>query len=120
MRDPPPPALDQFDLDEQFASERVRLAQLTNKCTQPLCGSVVPSASARFEVSDGGAGTEEDVEYYVREASEILGVAAAARTQGPPDAKTVLEHILRRIVQWRKFNQESGACLCLSLCVTVC
>ena len=32
MRDPPPPALDQFDLDEQFASERVRLAQLTNKC----------------------------------------------------------------------------------------
>lgn len=33
FRELPPPALDQFDLDEQFASERIRLAQLTNKCT---------------------------------------------------------------------------------------
>jgi len=31
VRDLPPPALDLFDLDEQFASERSRLAQLTNK-----------------------------------------------------------------------------------------
>ncbi len=28
----PPPALDLFDLDEHFSSERVRLAQITNKC----------------------------------------------------------------------------------------
>lgn len=31
VRDPPPPALDRFDLDEHFASDRIRLAQVTNK-----------------------------------------------------------------------------------------
>lgn len=31
MREPPPPALDRFDLDEHFASDRIRLAQVTNK-----------------------------------------------------------------------------------------
>lgn len=31
MREPPPPALDRFDLDEHFASDRIRLAQITNK-----------------------------------------------------------------------------------------
>ena len=43
----------QFDLDEQFASQRVQLAQLTNKCQG-----------------------DDDVEFYVREAGEILGVTA--------------------------------------------
>jgi intraflagellar transport protein 52 len=28
MREPPPPALDQFDLDEHFAKEGLRLAQV--------------------------------------------------------------------------------------------
>ncbi len=32
FRDPPPPMLDLFDLDETFSSEKVRLAQLSNKC----------------------------------------------------------------------------------------
>ena len=31
FREPPGPALDLFDLDDAFSSERVRLAQLTNK-----------------------------------------------------------------------------------------
>ena len=43
MREPAPPALDQFDLDEQFAREDVRIAQLTNKCS----------------------GGEEDLEYFI-------------------------------------------------------
>ena len=50
-REPPPPALDLFDLDEHFASERVRLAQLTNKCKDP-----------------------ENLDYYIRQAAEVLGV----------------------------------------------
>merc|ERR1719359_877921 len=44
------PALDLFDLDEQFSSEKARLAQLTNKCS------------------------DDDLNYYIQEASEILGV----------------------------------------------
>ena len=42
----------QFDLDEHFASERLRLAQLTNKCN------------------------DDDLEYYVKESGEILGVTS--------------------------------------------
>ena len=31
----PSPSLDLFDLDEHFSSEKVRLAQITNKCMSP-------------------------------------------------------------------------------------
>ena len=56
FREPPPPALDLFDLDEQFASERSRLAQLTNKC------------------GDG------DLDYFVRECGLICGVTVRCLT----------------------------------------
>mmetsp|Transcript_7612 Transcript_7612/g.17496 ORF Transcript_7612/g.17496 Transcript_7612/m.17496 type:complete len:440 (-) Transcript_7612:84-1403(-) len=83
LRELPPPALDQFDLDEHFASERVRLAHLTNKCT------------------------DEDVEYFVREAGEVLGVTKNL----PQDMRTgkhVLEAIFRQLVQWKKLNPETA------------
>lgn len=35
FRDPPPPPLELFDLDEAFSSERSQLARLANKCLQP-------------------------------------------------------------------------------------
>lgn len=59
MREPAAPALDQFDLDEHFAKEGIRLAQLANKCA--------PSG-------------EEDMEYFIAEAGEILGKALFAFT----------------------------------------
>ena len=52
LREPDPPALDQFDLDEHFASEKLRLAQLTNKCHD-----------------------DDDLEYYIKESGDILGYA---------------------------------------------
>jgi intraflagellar transport protein 52 len=51
LRELPPPALDLFDLDEHFASEKLRLAQLTNKCLN-----------------------DKDLEYYVKESGDVLGV----------------------------------------------
>lgn len=84
IREPPPPALDLFDLDDHFASERVRLAHLTNKCT------------------------EEDLEYFVREAGSVLGVTGSL----PTDRRTgrnVLQHIFMQIVEWKKLNQEPDA-----------
>ena len=51
MKELPPPNLELYDLDEQFASERIKLAQLTNKCT------------------------DDDIEYYVKECGDILGVS---------------------------------------------
>ena len=86
LREPPPPALDQFDLDEHFASEKIRVAQLTNKCS------------------------DDDLDYYVREAGDILGA-----TQNLPldlikdpqlGAKHILNYIFNQIVNFKKLDQQ--------------
>jgi len=82
LREPPPPALDLFDLDEQFASERVRLAQLTNKCT------------------------DDDLEFYIRQAGEIMGVNDKLG-EGKRGAKNVLEYVFRQLVNFKKMNQDA-------------
>lgn len=87
MREPPPPALDQFDLDEHFASERLRLAQLTNKCD------------------------DDDLEYFVRESGEILGVVREMgvdpeHLKGEHGAKQILDFMLRELVRYKKLNQD--------------
>merc|ERR1719316_2075079 len=82
LREPSPPALDLFDLDEQFASERVRLAQLTNKCT------------------------DEDLEFYIRQAGEILGVSEKLG-DGKRGAKHILEYVFRQLVNFKKMNQDA-------------
>jgi intraflagellar transport protein 52 len=79
MREPLPPALDQFDLDEHFAKEGLRLAQLTNKC----------------------AAGEEDLEYYIAESGEILGVVQSL-PYGERSAKHILFHIFKQIVDFKK------------------
>ena len=98
LREPAPPALDQFDLDEEFANEKIRLAQLTNKCS------------------------DEDIEFYVREAGDILGItdmAAKAAAEDRPSlksgkdgkvelpegadgAKIVLHYVLTQLVKFKK------------------
>jgi len=81
LREPPPPSLELFDLDEQFASERVRLAQLTNKCG------------------------DDDLDYYIRQAGEVLQVTPKLR-EGRKGAKHILEHIFKELVQFKKMNQD--------------
>ncbi|XP_038057031.1 intraflagellar transport protein 52 homolog isoform X2 [Patiria miniata] len=81
FRELPAPALDLFDLDESFSSEKVRLAQITNKCT------------------------DDDLEYYVRECGEILGVSNKLPADSR-DAKHILEHIFAQVVEFKKLNQE--------------
>ncbi|OQS01756.1 Intraflagellar Transport Protein 52 [Achlya hypogyna] len=82
LREPPPPALDQFDLDEHFASESLRLAQLTNKCS------------------------DDDLEYYVKESAVILGILPKLDPERS-DAKHVLEYLFQRIVNFKKLNQDA-------------
>ena len=79
FRDLPPPGLDLYDLDEQFASERVRLAQLCNKCGN------------------------DDLEYFVRECGEILGVSTKI-TSADRDGKHILGHIFEQIVEAKKMQ----------------
>jgi len=81
-RDLPPPALDLFDLDEHFASERVRLAQVTNKCSN------------------------DDLPYYILECGDILGVTKKLRSPRNKDPRSILEHIFKQIVHFKKQNQE--------------
>lgn len=79
MREAPPPALDQFDLDEHFAKESLRLAQLTNKCTN-------------------GA---DDLDYYIAESGDILGITGELPF-GERSPKHILFHIFKQIVDFKK------------------
>ncbi|XP_058033817.1 intraflagellar transport protein 52 homolog isoform X1 [Ahaetulla prasina] len=81
FRELPPPSLDLFDLDETFSSEKARLAQITNKCT------------------------EDDLEFYVRKCGDILGVTNKLPKE-QQDAKHILEHIFFQVVEFKKLNQE--------------
>jgi intraflagellar transport protein 52 len=77
LKELPPPSLDLFDLDEQFASPKVRLAQLTNKCN------------------------DEDIEYYILECGQLLGINDHL-SKDSRDARHVLDHVFNSIVNWKK------------------
>lgn len=102
MKDLPPPALDLFDLDEHFASEKARLAQLTNKCKLEL--EKLANVNASFFPLNP-IGNDGDLEYYIRECGEILGVNEHLE-KGKNDAKHVLDYVFRSIVNWKKLTQE--------------
>lgn len=77
----PGPQLELFDLDDAFASERTKLAMVTNKCN------------------------DKDLEYYIRESASILGITsngAFAGREDSPSAKEILTHVFSQIVQWKK------------------
>ena len=82
MNEPPLPPLDLYDLDEQFASEKNRLAHITNLCKD-----------------------ENDLEYFVQEAGEILQVAGKLKAD-QRSGKHILEYIFKQIVNWKKINPE--------------
>ncbi|WKY15538.1 hypothetical protein Q1695_000766 [Nippostrongylus brasiliensis] len=81
FRELPPPKLELFDLDEMFSSQEVRLAQLTNKCE------------------------ETDLEFYIREAGEILGVSSSLPTN-ERNPKRILEHVLAQLFEFKKLGQD--------------
>ncbi|CAM9488844.1 unnamed protein product, partial [Phaeothamnion confervicola] len=116
LREAPPPALDQYDLDEHFASDRARLAQLANKCGGGGGGGTG---------GNGGAVVgEDDLEYFVCEAGEVVGAqgemdaAAAAAggggggggagSSGGNSAKAVLHHIVLQLMRFKMLNQDGG------------
>ncbi len=77
--EPEAPLLELFDLDEHFSSETARLAQITNKCS------------------------DDDLEFYVRECGEILGVTRHLQTS-ERDAKGILAYIASRIIEYKCLN----------------
>lgn len=70
-----PPNLELFDLDEQFANEKIKLAQLTNKCS------------------------DEDVDYYVRQCGDVLGVSKYVTDMDNP--KSILHYVFMELVKFK-------------------
>lgn len=98
--------LDLFDLNETFSSEKVRLAQLTNKCKSStgmaIMALMVCTSTSLVIVSF--TGTDDDLEFYVRKCGEILGVTPKL-DKDQRDAKHILEHIFFQVVEFKKLNQ---------------
>ncbi|VDD79728.1 unnamed protein product [Mesocestoides corti] len=82
FREPGPPSLELFDLDEQFSSEKSRLAQEANKCT------------------------EEDLEYFILHCGEVCGIAQKL-PQSQCTARNILELTLMELVEFKKINTVS-------------
>ena len=78
IKDFPVPNLELFDLDEQFASEKIKLAQTTNKCT------------------------DEDLEFYILECADILGISSKIDNKNDP--KAVLAYVMKSLIKFRKLN----------------
>ena len=74
------PLLELWDLDEHYSTEKARLAQLTHKCT------------------------DEDLEFYVRECGEVLGVMERLSETGDLSARRVLDAVFKAVVRWKKVN----------------
>lgn len=75
LKELPPPSLELFDLDDQFASEKIRMAQMTNKCG------------------------DDEVDYYIKECGDILGVSN--HINNPDDPKAILHYIFQEIVKYK-------------------
>jgi intraflagellar transport protein 52 len=86
LRELPPPSMELFDLDDEFASEQTRLNQLSAKCTHHM--------------SFMTAGNDYDLEFYVRECGEILGISNTASDDQPP-ASAILAKIFMQLQLWK-------------------
>ena len=66
------------------------------------------------------SGTDDDLEYYVRECGDILGVTTNL-AQDKRDAKHIIEHIFTQVVEFKKLNQVRASkniqCMCIYVCI---
>lgn len=105
FRELEPPALELFDLDELFSSERVRLAQLTNKCRLWGWGGRGVLLESLTPPPPNTPGNDDDLEYYIRECGEILGITQRLSKEHRT-GKHILEYVMRQIVGFKKLNQD--------------
>ncbi|XP_015112119.1 intraflagellar transport protein 52 homolog [Diachasma alloeum] len=79
----PPPALELFDLDEEFSSDLLKLSQLTNK----------------YMLSKGSS-DESELDYYIREFGEIIRI----NTSTIPTSKEVLNHVFQKLSSYKAMH----------------
>ncbi|KAG6451521.1 hypothetical protein O3G_MSEX007191 [Manduca sexta] len=92
FREPPPPPLELFDLDEAFSSERSQLARLANKCSQPV--------TSRMGQGDGRQ-LENELEYLVRECGRVVRLSRALPADGAC-AKLILHQLATQLATYKK------------------
>jgi hypothetical protein len=73
--------------EEEFASEKSRLAKLFSKCAE---------------------GTDEDVEFFVREGARICGVNPEEGKMNGDTGKALLAQMFRQIVQFKMRDDFQG------------
>lgn len=69
-----PPKLELFNLDDEFANQEIKMAELTNKST------------------------DKDLEYFITESANIMGLKDKVNTNNP---KEVLLFILNQIMKFK-------------------
>lgn len=77
MKEPKPPVLELFDLDDAFALPKTRLAQLAQR---------TPT---------------RNIEKFVLQSAKILGISHKL-PENKKDAKSVIEYIFNQLIQWKK------------------
>lgn len=99
LREPPPPPLDLFDLDDCFASPFVHLARLTNKCKAADC---------------------EDLLFYILESTSTIGIKPEAigihNGSHTDNAKAILSFMVKEIVDMKKLKTENTLALTPAFC----
>ncbi|MCO5562460.1 hypothetical protein L7F22_016088 [Adiantum nelumboides] len=94
LREPPPPPLDLFDLDDCFARPSVHLARHTNKYK--------------------GA-NQEDLTYYLNESASAIGIkpeAIGVQADNDTDkAKAILSYVMEKIAEMKKVEDENHLAL---------
>nr|XP_026499878.1 intraflagellar transport protein 52 homolog [Vanessa tameamea] len=93
FREPPPPPLELFDLDEAFSSERSQLARLANKCLQPL--------NVRMCQGDGRQ-LDNELEYFVRECGRAVRLSRAISSDDAPAGKQILHQLAVQLATFKK------------------
>jgi hypothetical protein len=98
------PPLDLFDLDDEFAEPKVRLAQLTNKCIRSEEQGAMSSLLSPYSSSSITAphstdqnNNEEDLEYYVQQAGLISGILEGDEEVCMMDGKAILQKLFFKV-----------------------
>ncbi|KAL4716458.1 hypothetical protein ACJJTC_015886 [Scirpophaga incertulas] len=97
FREPPPPPLELFDLDEAFSSEKSQLARLTNKCLQPHAMRMGEGDSSQLE---------NELEYFVRECGRIVRLSRALPVEDTPSAKVILHQLAVQLATYKKMSPK--------------
>lgn len=97
------PALELFDLDESFSTERMKLTQLTSKCLASAINRKKPEGEELEQAMN------KELKYYIIECGRILGVNQSddpVQRSTAATANEMLYRIALKIANYKKLDRE--------------